>query len=279
MVSPKHTQLKLKSYNRTINMINGTDLQKEKKKNCIFFFIQCIFREFSYIWQNQTKPLVTLSANEILKFKCVLSCVILQARPMADKEKSPWNRSLMQPGSCPRAASVEPSITPVLNSWGRHRLQDTGNKSHWVGEFYNLCARGETKWEKTVTRKSLSRPTFLLNDKEACRYVLLFSCWDSLDGSFWYSHWKPSCPFIAQQDYKTHTSIILPPRHINSFASFKHLLFLLCLSPGTCVVLLEGEISIYLHKTRMRIPVWSVDLAPPTNCNKDTNKSWQTQTV
>lgn len=81
-----------------------------------------------------------------------------------DKGEVNLYRTLPPLGSHPSTVSVETSITPVLlNSGGRHWLQDRGNKDHWVGELHNLCAWGETQWEDKVGGRSLSRPTFPLN--------------------------------------------------------------------------------------------------------------------
>lgn len=139
-----------------------------KKKGCFSFVfpphfdLSTAFFSLSLAIFGRTKGVI-LSAAEVPKLKLVGEAAILRAQPIADKEKSPWKRSLTRLGSRPSAASVETSITPVLNSGGRHWLQDTGNKGHWAGEFYNLCAGGDTEWEETVSRRSLSRPTFLLN--------------------------------------------------------------------------------------------------------------------
>lgn len=112
---------------------------------------------------DRTRQGVTWSRNEILKLKCAGRAVISQAQPIADKEKAPWKRRVTFLGCSPSAASEETSITGVLNSGGSHWLQGRGIKSHWAGEFYNLCAGGEAERVEPVSRRSLSRPTFMVN--------------------------------------------------------------------------------------------------------------------
>lgn len=157
----KHAKLAVSSYNKTLSLKRGYLTLEGTRKVCFsfvfsFWFIHSFFVRLAIF--GQTRQSVILFAIEVLKLECVGRAVILQAQPIADKEKSHWNRSLTRLGSRPSAASVETSITPVLNSGGRHWLQDRENKCHWLGEFYNLCAGGETEWEETVSRRSLCRP-------------------------------------------------------------------------------------------------------------------------
>lgn len=110
-----------------------------------------------------------------------------------DKGEVNLYRTLPPLGSHPSTVCVETSITPVLlNSGGRHWLQDRGNKDHWVVELHNLCAWGETQWEDKVGGRSLSRPTFLLNvnvgrpgkkKTKGTRSSLFLTCF--LTNSYW----------------------------------------------------------------------------------------------
>lgn len=64
------------------------------------------------------------------------------------------NWSLPRVGRRPSAASVETSITPVLNGEGSHWLQDRrGTKKVWLAsELHSLCAGGEMQWEDKADR-------------------------------------------------------------------------------------------------------------------------------
>ncbi len=125
--------------------------------------------------------------------------LFLRAQPIADKEKSPWNRL----GSRPSAASVETSISPVQ--------------------------------EETVSRRSLSRPTFLLNvnvgrpGKENrsfffLTYFLTNSClMDSLEKVLCFSHRGTtnhlnSIVSTWHNKVKEHKSLPRCPPHIKCLA-------------------------------------------------------------
>lgn len=263
-----------------------------------FWFIRCIFSVRLAIF-GRTRQSVILSAIKVLKLKRTGRAEILRAQPIADKEKSPWNRSLTRLGSRPSAASVETSITPVLNTGGRHWLQDRGNKGHWVGEFYNLGAGGETEGEETVSRRSLSRPTFLLNVNVGrpgkgnrsfffLTYFLTNSrLMDSLERLFCYSHRKPRITWIMlfltwHNRAMEHNFLFSCHCYIKCLALLpvKYQILLLCESCWMCC-LAWGSNAHTLTYSPQNTParVLSVDLASLTNRNKDANQSWQTQTV
>lgn len=102
-------------------MINEKKKVKVTSVVCFFpfLFIDYIFSVCLAIFIRNRQNII-LPANEVLKFKYVWRAVMLRAQPIVDKEKSPWNRRLTQLGGRPRAASVETSITPVLNGGGKH---------------------------------------------------------------------------------------------------------------------------------------------------------------